>query len=346
MRATYIDPEKASMDTTEIRLLLRQVEKDTLDFENGEIERQKKQFHAVRDWIAATETETEHNNICRDRNRYQNCGSWILERVQIKEWIYAKPDEYLGSVLWINGRPGAGKLAVALFRMIKILMTLISVLGKTYLASVLIEECLKQGDCTTCYYYCSENEAASRDSAKAILRGILLQLVCQHTELIPYCYAKMESSFSSSLSDLSTMNTLLETFCERISRLYVVIDGLDECGDGKKDLLETFKSLVEKAEVLSPGKIRVVFLSRPVPEIKNSLPNSQVLVLETENTKDDIQKYCQHRTRELVKFDLGDSILNDVVDRICFRADGKSGIHIHLEIELTFQVSFCSQNWS
>lgn len=132
-----------------------------------------------------------------------------------------------------------------------------------------------------------------------ILRGILLQLICRHTELIPYFYIKMKSSLSSILSDLSTINTLLETLCERISRLYVVIDGLDECGDRKKDVLETFKNLVKKAEVISPGKLRVVFLSRPAPEIKNSLPAAQVFALEPENTKINIQKYCQYRMREL-----------------------------------------------
>lgn len=115
MRATYIDPEQASMDTMEIRRLLQKVEKDIIDFEQGEIERQERNFQAVRDWIAAADTETEHNNICRDRRKYQNSGSWILDRIEIKEWIHAEPDESSGSVLWINGRPGAGKLVVPLF---------------------------------------------------------------------------------------------------------------------------------------------------------------------------------------------------------------------------------------
>ncbi|KAJ5533797.1 zinc finger protein [Penicillium freii] len=206
MQATYIDPEQASMDTMEIRRLLQQVEKDTLDFKQREIERQKKNFHKVRDWIAATEAETEHKKICRDRTRYEGSGEWILDRIKIKEWLDAEADESSGSVLWINGRPGA--------------------------------------------------------------------------------------------------------------------DGLDECGEGKKDVLETFKNLVEKAEVISPGKPRVVFLSRPAPEIKNSLPEAQVFTLEPENTKMDIRKYCQYRTRELAKFDFGDNILDDVIERICIRADG------------------------
>lgn len=115
MRATYTDPEQASMDTMEVRRLLQQVEKDTLDFKQGEIERQEKNFYEVRDWIAATEAETEHKNICRDRTRYEGSGGWILDRIKIKEWLDAEADESSGPVLWINGRPGAGKLAISLF---------------------------------------------------------------------------------------------------------------------------------------------------------------------------------------------------------------------------------------
>lgn len=103
------------MDTMEIRRLLQQVEKDILDFKQGEIKRQEKNFHEVRDWIAATEAETEHKNICRDRIRYEGSGEWILDTIKIKEWLDTESDESSGSVLWINGRPGAGKLAFLCF---------------------------------------------------------------------------------------------------------------------------------------------------------------------------------------------------------------------------------------
>lgn len=114
-RATYIDPEQASMDTMEIHHLLQQVEKDIIDFKQREIERQEKNFHEVRDWIAATDAETEHKNICRDRTRYEGSGEWILDRIKIKEWLDAEAGEPSGSVLWINGRPGAGKLVFFFF---------------------------------------------------------------------------------------------------------------------------------------------------------------------------------------------------------------------------------------
>lgn len=133
----------------------------------------------------------------------------------------------------------------------------------------------------------------------------------------------MKSSLTSILSDLSTINTLLETFCERLPQCYFVIDGLDECGEGRKEVLETFKNLVRQSELLSPGRIRVLFLSRPAPKIKNSLVEAQVLALQPEHTEASIRNYCRYRTRELAKFEYGDEVLNNVADRICTRADGE-----------------------
>ncbi|CAG8930839.1 unnamed protein product [Penicillium salamii] len=301
-QARWMDPEQASMDARETRRLLQQVENDTLKFEQAELERREKWFHKVQGWIAATETETEHNTICHDRNRYQNSGSWILDVSQVKGWIHDEPVEPSSSIIWINGRPGA---------------------GKTYLASVLIEACLQKTDWTTCYFYCSE-KTESKGSPLVILRSILFQLLCAHNDLVPYCHAKMKSSLTSVLSDFPTLNALLGTFFERTQRCFVVIDGLDECDKGGKDVLGTLRNLVRKADLLAPGRLRVAFFSRPSPEIKKSLPEAQAFAIEPERTRFDIEKYCHHRTRELVKFDFERSILKEVIEKICVRADGRS----------------------
>jgi hypothetical protein len=179
----------------------------------------------------------------------------------------------------------------------------------------------------TYYFYCKEQKTKGekvgiKNSAIAILRGILLQLVFQHSELVPYCHSRFKSSLSPTLSDLSTANALIETFCARIPRLYMIIDGLDECEDGRKDLLETFKNLIKRGANYAPEKLRVLFLSQPLPGIKNALPEAAILTLQPEHTKADIQKYCRTRTRELLKFEFSNEDLNYIVQRICTKADG------------------------
>jgi hypothetical protein len=98
------------MDTQEIRDYLRQVEKEILDLNELEANRHEIKFNEVRSWIAGPETETEHNNICRDRKHYPNSGDWILDNAKVKDWLSPDPDQSPSSVLWINGRPGTGNI--------------------------------------------------------------------------------------------------------------------------------------------------------------------------------------------------------------------------------------------
>ncbi|KAL4951216.1 hypothetical protein BDW69DRAFT_42142 [Aspergillus filifer] len=299
-RASFANPGQYDADMQAIRDHLHQVEKDVLDLKARDTERLATKLNEVQDWIAGTESETEHNAICRDRYRYPNSGNWILENGRVKEWLTPDPDQSYSSMLWINGRPGT---------------------GKTYLANVMIEACRKDPSWLTCYFYCNE-KVETQTSALAILRGILLQLLQQHSELVPFCHHRMKNSRTPTLSDLSIAHSLIETFCERIPKLYMVIDGLDECEEGRKDALETFKSLIRKTENYAPGKLRVLFLSRPLPEIKREIPDAAILALGPEHNKDDIQRYCLRRKCELEKFDFSEAILNDAVNRICIKADG------------------------
>ncbi|KAL2808471.1 hypothetical protein BJX63DRAFT_439377 [Aspergillus granulosus] len=285
-------------DKARIRGHLHQLEEEACKLQLQEDERKQMRYLEVADWIAGAETETKHNEICHDLKSYPGSGTWILDNAKVKDWLSPDSDQLASSILWIHGRPGT---------------------GKTYLASVLIEQCQKDQDAVTCYFYCDEAEL--KTSAIAVLRGLLLQLVDQPRELVPYCQSKWKSSRISTLTDLSVAIALMETFCERIPRMYMVIDGLDECENGRKDLLEILKNLTKKSDRYSPGKLRVL-LSRPMPEIKNAVPEAAILPLGPEHNKLDIEKYCKHRSREFQKMDFPDEVLNEVIERICVKADG------------------------
>uniref|UniRef100_A0A093VGA7 Putative SWI/SNF-related matrix-associated actin-dependent regulator of chromatin subfamily A member 3-like 1 n=1 Tax=Talaromyces marneffei PM1 TaxID=1077442 RepID=A0A093VGA7_TALMA len=101
-------------------------------------------------------------------------------------------------------------------------------------------------------------------------------------------------------------------------------DAVDECQSSEeaKNLLDTFKDLTKKCDNHSPGKLRVLFLSQPTSEIRNSLVSADTLTLTPELNVGDIRKYCQHRTRELEKFEFSSEDIKNVVEIICARADG------------------------
>ncbi|GFF64862.1 hypothetical protein IFM62136_06099 [Aspergillus lentulus] len=68
----------------QIRVHLRQVDKEILDLNEREAKRHENMFNEVRSWIAGPETETEHNSICHDRKQYPSSGDWILDEAKVK----------------------------------------------------------------------------------------------------------------------------------------------------------------------------------------------------------------------------------------------------------------------
>ena len=189
---------------------------------------------------------------------------------------------------------------------------------------------MDQASWTTGYFYCSD-KSNGRNTASSILRGIISQLVGQNREpLVPYCLEKKSHSASPSLSAFSLARGLIETICEMLSRIYIVIDGMDECqnpGD-RKLIVDTLTNLVDKCNRYCQGKLRVLFLGRSFYEVDrmSSLPLCiDNFSLTPENSELDIEKYCKtrfRRERGLLKFGLSDKEKATAIEVICFRANG------------------------
>jgi hypothetical protein len=69
---------------------------------------------AVHAWLKPTDMESKHDFLVRIRADYPGTCRWLLDDVTFKEWFgqqYANMT--LLKLLWINGKPGAGKFAHA-----------------------------------------------------------------------------------------------------------------------------------------------------------------------------------------------------------------------------------------
>ena len=200
--------------------------------------------------------------------------------------------------------------------------------GKTYLASIIIQSCKGIKPETTSYFYCSD-KSNDRNTATSILKGLLSQLVRQNRELVPYCLERKNNSASPSLSAFPLAKSLIETICIVLPPVYIVVDGMDECqhpGD-RKLLVDTFSSLVKTCDGHSPGKLRVLALSRSFSEVdRTSLPLCiDHFSLAPENSEKDIERYCKvrfHREYGLQKLKLLSEELETAVKIICLRANG------------------------
>src|SRR5204862_7003488 len=143
-------------------------------------------------------------------------------------------------------------------------------LGKTILASVIIQELLLDESSKTNFFYCKQGDA-EKSTCTSILKGLLNQLITQNRDLVPYCYDKYQASGEVTLKSAGPARGLLELLWRRISKQFVIIDGLDECSAmERKFVLSFFTSLVDKLDSKEPGKLRVLFVSQEENDIKKA----------------------------------------------------------------------------
>jgi hypothetical protein len=195
--------------------------------------------------------------------------------------------------------------------------------GKTILASVIIDSCLKDSSAATVYFYCNENDTEKND-CMSIYRGLLSQLLYHCRELVPYCYDKRQISGELTLTTPDLAQKLLTLFCDRIAKQYVIIDGLDECDFAqRKQVLSFFKTVVDHCDALDPGKLRVLYVSQNYSDIAKALQTAPILNLTAEDNKNDINAFVRHWCEKIQqKFEIDIDKVDYIEESTCIRSKG------------------------
>ena len=272
------------------------------DLDKREKTEREEKYIAVRKWMSGAESSLDHEDACKAWRKYTGTGKWILKNEHVRNWREAQsPTE---SSLWINGVPGA---------------------GKTVLASVIIEDCLKNTAFETTYFYCKHAET-EKNTSMAIFRGLLSQLIFQNKLLLPHCYEKTLAKGELTLSSAVTAQNLLELFLDYSSKQYMVIDGLDECSAIERKLvLAFFNGITRKLDAKEPGKFRILFVSQDEADIKNALKSVPCtwISLGPGNVEHDLQIFAEKWSNDIgQKFNLDTMEVNFIAEHTCLRAEG------------------------
>jgi hypothetical protein len=203
-----------------------------------------------------------------------------------------------------------------------------SSLGKTILASLLIEECKKMPGFKTSYFYCQEEGCGQNTGCLEVLKGILRQMVVHNEDLLPSCYERRMRGLEI-LYDDKTVKSLIELFCEYDMSQFIIIDGLDECSlADRKNIVQFWTLIVERCDGYSPGKIRVLLVSQDTGDIRRVIKetnSADILDLDPTCTTDDIRRYVAKQAVNMQKkfVSVGDSDIRAMKELVCSRADGK-----------------------
>lgn len=155
------------------------------------------------------------------------------------------------------------------------------------------------------YFFCQANDPRI-NTASAVLRGLIFLLITQHQSLSSHVRDKYEKAGKQLFEDANAWVALSGTFNEILENLssittYLVIDALDECSVGLKDLLQL---IVESSE--RHPAVKWLVSSRDWPEIKERLDNTATgLSLRLELNDDSISAavdvYIRHKVNHLAQ---------------------------------------------
>jgi hypothetical protein len=179
---------------------------------------------------------------------------------------------------------------------------------------------------TIIYFYCNYQDA-QRKSFLALARAMLAQLLNQDESLLSYLYENCVGSGQVSLVSTQLSAEILETCLKTMSKVFIVVDGIDECDfSERKTMLSFFTSLIEKIERDDmPGKIRALFVSQDENDIRKLLRTASVLRLTDSHNKSDIENYAAQWASSIQeKFGLPDGTTKYIASVV---SDGSDGMY-------------------
>jgi hypothetical protein len=188
---------------------------------------------------------------------------------------------------------------------------------------------MKIDSITVIYFYCSYQDA-QRKSFLSLARAMLAQLLKHEPTLLSYLYESCVGSGQVSLVSTQLCAEILETCLKTTSKVYIIVDGIDECDPSeRKSLLSFFTSLIERDDL--PGKIRALFVSQDENDIRKLLRTASVLRLTDSHNKSDIESYAtQWSSKIQEKFRLPNETTKYITSAV---SDGSDGMLHHPETQ-------------
>ncbi|KAN0142127.1 hypothetical protein V8E53_000589 [Lactarius tabidus] len=253
LNATKVLKDDATRASGAMKQIVKTVDKindDVGRIKDGVVEIAWNQMEQnVRKWFSPPDPSVNYNTA--SEAYHEGTTTWFFESSIFKEW------ELIGSLLWIHGKPGA---------------------GKSILCSMIIKHVVSlrdTGHASVAYFFFD-----FRDEKKRSFRNFLASLLIQFSTHLPPCREIISQIYSThgkgtqqpSIDVLaSCLHKML--FLAAQQPIYIIIDALDECPNisgrptPRAVVLKFLKTLVD----LSVPNLHICVTSRPEIDIKTVL---------------------------------------------------------------------------
>ncbi|GAB1317153.1 hypothetical protein MFIFM68171_07363 [Madurella fahalii] len=207
--------------------------------------------------------------------RHPKTGLWLLRHPEFRSWM-----DTWGSKLWLTGIPGA---------------------GKTVLAGSVIEQVLaRQSDSVAVAFFFCDYKDESTHLPTNILGAVAHQLARQSDKaygILSRYYDELNPAHQMSRSPtVRGLQSVLSEMLRHYDRAYLVIDGLDECGDNVDDVVEAITSWAKDEDGLSTA-----LLSRDQTNIRGYLEDDGYPKIEIAAQTEDVALYVRAQVTERIR---------------------------------------------
>lgn len=181
-------------------------------------------------------------------------------------------------------------------------------------SSVAIEDVRKMPDATVIFFYCEFQDPTKHDPT-TVLATLLDQLLRQ----LPITSLTLEGMLQCLANRRSVheldMESLILTFAEEFERVFVFIDGLDEC-----ELEELEELLPQLTNIAS--RLSMFVASRDQPEIRLEFERRLKLTIRPDHIEADLRQFAN---ADVKRISIGDaSLTNEVVETLVRGSGGTS----------------------
>ncbi|KAJ5169209.1 uncharacterized protein N7482_004803 [Penicillium canariense] len=230
---------------------------------------------------------------------------WICKNELYHSWLQSST-----RLLWICGGPGKGKTMLSIF-----------------LTEELEKFTQEDEDKELVFFFCS-NQDEKRNTAVAILSGLVYQIIKKRPNLIKHAEAYFDTEERARIT-VSSVEALWIIFRKiiqdpDIGTTFCILDGLDECDQDSRSLLGA-----KFAELFPPngprtgtGGFKLIIVSREIHALRN-FPRVRLDPDFDEQVTSDIEHFVSVRVQELSRLDgFNDRLRTHVKSILLERAEG------------------------
>ncbi|KAK5722840.1 hypothetical protein LTR17_014226 [Elasticomyces elasticus] len=271
LSSTHVRVEELVSGVDNLRIQQRQTA------EQNSIHRQAQALHDALTRLQAVDPTVEHD-AARLRH-HPGTGQWFLDSKEYAAWKAGNITR-----LWVHGKSGC---------------------SKTVLCSTVIEDlqkyCVSHANCFLAYFYFTFSDHR-KQSWEALLRTLIVQLATGRPVV-----ESLRSAATKSYITLQDLEKILTEILEKMSvdrfRVYIIIDGLDECPGSLEGRPAVERGLARLANAYS--NISVLVTSQSRPDIERFMRAWEVaeIAIPTDATNLDIESYVQYNLNNEADFE-------------------------------------------